>query len=103
MISRVVTFLLLFYLPCCAFSDTVSYCNNPDVNRQWSRLMLKYGDIPEWRDINQYRIELCKKVDRGSLSLEDAIDLFEEKRDEKIKHLKHRLQKTTTSTPSLSG
>ena len=103
MITRVVTLLLLFYLPCSAYSDTVNYCNDPDVNQKWSRLMLKYGDIPEWREINQYRIQLCNEVNNGIISLEEAIDLFEDKRAEKIEQLKHRLEKTTTSTYSLSG
>ena len=103
MISRVITLLLLLYLPSSAFSDTVNYCSDPNVNRQWSQLMLKYGDIPEWRDINQYRIELCNEVKNGSISLEDAIGLFEDKRSEKIEHLKRRLEKTTTSAYSLSG
>jgi len=95
--------LLLLYLPCCAYSETVNYCDNPAVDRQWSRLMLKYGDIPEWREINQYRIQLCEKVNNGTISLEDAIDRFEDKRNEKIEQLRHRLEKTTTSTYSLSG
>jgi len=103
MITRVVTLLLLLYLPCSAYSDTVNYCNDPNVNQQWSQLMLKYGDIPEWRDINQYRIELCNEVKKGSISLEDAIDQFEDKRAEKIEQLRHRLEKTTTSEYSLSG
>jgi len=103
MITRVVTFLLLLYLPCCAYSDTVNYCNDPGVNRQWSRLMLKYGDIPEWKDINQYRIQLCKEVNNGILSLEEAIDLFEHKRTRKIEQLRLRLEKTSDSAYSLSG
>ena len=103
MIIRVVTLLLLLYLPCSAYSDSVNYCNDPNVNHQWSQLMLKYGDIPEWRDINQYRIELCNEVKNGSISLEDAIDQFEEKRAEKIEQLKHRLEKTSTSAYSMSG
>jgi len=103
MIARVTTLLILFYLPCCAYSDTVNYCNDPDVKQEWSQLMLKYGDIPEWKDINQYRIRLCNEVNNGIISLEKAIDLFEDKRAEKIEQLRHRLEKTTTSTYSLSG
>jgi len=95
--------LFLLYLPCSAYSDTVNYCNDPKVNQQWSQLMLQYGDIPEWRAINQYRIDLCNEVKNGSISLEDAINLFEDKRAEKIEQLKHRLEKTTTSDYSLSG
>lgn len=103
MITRVATFLILLYLPCCAYSDAVNYCNDPKVNQQWSRLMLKYGDIPEWKDINRYRVQLCKEVNNGIISLEEAIGLFEDERIKKIEQLKRRLEKTTDADYSLSG
>ena len=103
MIARVVTFLVLLYLPCYAYSETVNYCNDPEVNQEWQRLTLKYGDIPEWKELNQYRIRLCDEVQLGIISLDEAIDLFEGQRILKIDQLKRRLDKTSDSAYSLSG
>lgn len=83
----------ILLVPFAASSTTVNYCNDPAVEREWSELLVKYRDIPEWRDINQYRKRLCRQVNSGDLTIDEAIDLFERVRTKKIEHLRKRLER----------
>ena len=76
-----------------AYSESINYCTDPEINQEWERLIKKNGHQPEWRTIYKLRKELCSSVDGGRITLEDAIKQFEIHRTIMIEKLRERIEK----------
>ncbi len=92
-LTRIACLLLLVARPLAASGETVNYCNDAEVQQDWSKLMAKYRHIPEWQDIDRYRTTLCNEVNSGEISVEAAIELFENARTQKIEELRERIKR----------
>ncbi len=75
-------FLLVTVLaPALGLSDElINYCHDPAAATDWVRLMLRYEGDPDFRYLYTLRQALCARVDAGELSLNAAIERFEDAR-----------------------
>ena len=85
--------LLSLTLTHLAYSETVNYCTDPEVNQEWERLIKEHRRDPEWHTMYKLRKDLCSSVDRGKLTLEDATEQFELHRSIMIEQLRERIEK----------
>ena len=74
-------------------ADTVNYCSDPAIDKEWLESMKRNGHHPEWQYMYNLRKDICNSVKQGDISLETAIEEFERKRTEIIKKLRDRLEK----------
>jgi len=63
-----------------ATSEYISYCHDPEANREWEEMMKKHGHSPNWQHIYAERKRLCRAVDDGRMTIETAIEQFERER-----------------------
>ena len=59
------------------FAETENYCHDQDSWKEWDELVEKYPNDHEVQALHALRIGLCVKIDRGSITVEQAIDIFE--------------------------
>jgi len=57
-----------------------NYCNDPEANQQWARLLMKAPNDPMTIRLYALRDGLCGMVDRGQVKLEHATAIFERAR-----------------------
>lgn len=97
--------LLLLFLSFCACQPasavSTNYCHDQDVDQEWARLSTRY-DHPEFKALYSLRKSLCEQVDNGTMSIDDAIDRFENERAQKIDQLRKRLERND-SEAALAG
>ncbi len=74
------------------YADTLNYCHDNNVNKQWQQLMKTNGHHPEWQEMYRLRKQFCKQVDNNQLTVEEAIRQFETERQRVIKAFKQRLE-----------
>ena len=104
MIKRLVLiigFLLLgLLLQGIGLAETENYCDDPDSWKEWNELIQKYPADMEVQALHALRSGLCVKIDRGNITVEQAIEIFESaretiiekwKKDEKREKDKHKL------------
>ena len=60
---------------------TENYCTDPESWKEWDALVRKYPNDLDVHYLHALRIGLCAKIDRGDLTVEQAIDIFEKARD----------------------
>ncbi|MCP4254272.1 MAG: hypothetical protein GY775_12855 [Candidatus Scalindua sp.] len=58
-------------------SGKKDFCNDPDDNLQWELLVQEYPDDMQIHTLHALRVELCFKVDRGELNVDQAVEIFE--------------------------
>lgn len=92
--------LLLFnaLISTSVYAETINYCHDEEVNQQWEQLASNNSE-PEYKELYRLRKDLCAQIDNGEIELDDAIDIFEETRQEKIKILRERQQRLQNSIP----
>ncbi len=61
-----------------------NYCLDPEVNQQWTRLLMKSPDDPMTIRLYALRDGLCSMVDRGQVKLGVAIAIFEDARSPQV-------------------
>ncbi len=54
-----------------------NFCNEPDANLQWEPLILEYPDDMQIHTLHALRVGLCFKVNRGDLTVGQAMKIFE--------------------------
>ena len=70
----------------------VSFCQDPDTIREWEEMMKKYGHSPNWQHLHAEWKRLCTAVDDDKMTLESAIEEFEQERVKAAKRERQRLQ-----------
>src|SRR5215510_7079151 len=77
--SRVVLPLLFITcLACPAFADEApNNCHDPASWQDWNERVKRHPDDTELHTLHALWLGLCVKVERGDVSLDDAITIFE--------------------------
>ncbi len=71
--------LIVSLASCSAHGDDPdNYCNDAEINQQWTRLLMKSPDDPMTIRLYALRDGLCAMVDRGQVKLGVAIAIFED-------------------------
>ena len=65
-----------FFISANAFADK-DYCHDAAINSEWERMIKKYPDDDMVLHLAGLREGLCNMVDRGEISRDKAIDIFE--------------------------
>lgn len=79
---RLVAFLPLIFLGLgAAAAEDPNYCHDKASWAEWDALVAKYPEDQAVQALHALRIGLCVKVDRGSLSLQEATEIFEGARE----------------------
>ena len=77
--------LMIFLASCSAHADEPdNYCNDPKINQQWTRLLMKSSDDPMTIRLYALRDGLCSMVDRGQVKLKVATAIFEDARSPEV-------------------
>jgi hypothetical protein len=53
-----------------------NYCHDQETWKEWDDLIRKYPNDRDLQALHALRIGLCIKIDQGSISFEDATDIF---------------------------
>ncbi len=64
--------------------ESDNYCNDAEINQQWTRLLMKSPDDPMTIRLYALRDGLCNMVDRGQVKLGVAIAIFEDARSPEV-------------------
>lgn len=71
------TIVIIMLFSCCnAIADT-DYCHDQSVNAKWQRMIKKYPEDAIVLHLAALREGLCSMIDRGEISKDTAIDIFE--------------------------
>jgi len=65
-----------------------NYCHDEETNQQWKVLETMEGTHPDLVSLSKYRTELCKNVDNGEMSVEQATVEFENERERVLKRVR---------------
>ena len=74
-----------------------NYCHDQEAWKDWDALVRKYPDDSDLQALHALRIGLCVKIDQGSISLDDAIDIFNKAHDSVIEKAKKKKQEKEPS------
>ena len=78
--------LMVLLASCSAHGDEPdNYCNDPEINQQWTRLFMKSPDDPRTIRLYALRDGLCAMVDRGQVKLDLATAIFEDARSPEVR------------------
>ena len=58
-------------------AEPENYCKDPDSWAEWDALIAKYPNDKDVQTLHALRLGLCIKIDQGTITLKDAIDLFD--------------------------
>ncbi|MFC1896669.1 hypothetical protein ACFL0Q_08460 [Thermodesulfobacteriota bacterium] len=58
-------------------AEQENYCKDPRTWGEWDALVAKYPDDMDVQALHALRIGLCMKIEQGSISLQEAIQLFD--------------------------
>jgi len=58
-------------------AEPENYCKDPDSWAEWDALIAKYPNDKDVQTLHALRVGLCIKIDQGTITLKDAIDLFD--------------------------
>ena len=84
MSKYVLPFLLVTVVSFPAIAAPDNYCNDAEINQQWTRLLMKSPDDPMTIRLYALRDGLCSMVDRGQVKLGVAIAIFEDARSPEV-------------------
>ena len=62
-------------------SATENYCKDPESWKQWDALIQKHPNDLDIQALHALRLGLCAKIERGDITLEDSITIFENARE----------------------
>ena len=86
-------FVLLIDFNHPAFSEPQNHCDDQQSWKQWDALALKYPTDMDVQALHALRIGLCDKVELGTITLEQATDIFERIREAIVKKKKLEYEK----------
>lgn len=58
-------------------AEQENYCKDPDSWGQWDALIAKYPNDEDIQTLHALRVGLCIKIDQETITLKDAINLFD--------------------------
>ena len=67
-----------------------NYCHNQESWKEWEELVRKCPNDMDLQALHALRIGLCIKIEKGSISLEDAIDIFDQAHETVIEKARQR-------------
>jgi hypothetical protein len=79
--------ILLFFLTFSAYSEEtekINYCHNEKINQDWIKKIADYPEDPIILKLAGLRVGLCLMIDRGQISHEQGIDIWEDERQRSI-------------------
>ena len=82
-IRNVYLFLLLTFTILAANPPVIAaegYCSDPESWEEWEELIEKYPNDSDVQALHALRIGLCLKVERGDLTVEQGVNIFEKAR-----------------------
>jgi hypothetical protein len=62
-----------------------NYCHDQATNEQWEQIKRKHRGERDVEALYALRVELCQKVDAGTLTVREATDRFETEREKVIR------------------
>jgi hypothetical protein len=71
-------------------SKPKNYCHDEASWKEWDALVKKYPDDMDIQTLDALRLGLCIKIDKGSIKLKDAIDIFDHAHEEVIRRATER-------------
>ena len=74
-------------------SATENYCKDPESWKQWDALIQKYPDDLDIQALHALRLGLCAKIERGDITVEDSITIFENAREAIFEKKKREAEK----------
>ena len=80
-IFPIVTLFFCVVLGSLVVSATENYCKDPESWEQWDALIQKYPDDLDIQALHALRLGLCAKIERGDITVEDSITIFENARE----------------------
>ena len=80
MLKRIASILLLLTIaiPCPSLfaEEDENYCKDKESWKEWDALIQKYPNDSDIQTLHAFRIGLCIKIERGSITFQQANDLF---------------------------
>ena len=113
--SLLVIFLFLAIFPSCQDSESGppvtpskqsegdlvnpdNYCHDQKGWEQWENLVKKFPNDMDLQALHALRIGFCTKIEKGSIRLEDAIDIFDQAHKSVIEKARQRSKEKKPST-----
>ena len=62
-------------------AEPENYCKDPDSWAEWDALVAKYPNDKDVQTLHALRLGLCIKIEQGTITLKDAINLFDRAHD----------------------
>jgi hypothetical protein len=86
--TRIFLFLIAAFILAVSFTPVLAedkpdlfspenYCHDSEAWKEWEALVRKYPKDFDLQALHALRIGLCTKIDQGTVSLEDAIRIFD--------------------------
>ena len=88
-----ISLCLIFAVHNISFAESENYCHDKESWKEWDTLIEKNPNDTELQTLHALRIGLCAKVDRGEITLEKAIEIFESARETIIQKSKEDQKK----------
>ncbi len=64
-----------------------NYCHDEETNTYWDNLAIHYVDRMDVTNLVKLRKQLCRQIDTGEISVEDATEIFERERSRVVEGL----------------
>jgi exonuclease VII small subunit len=77
--------------------EATNHCQDPATWADWEAKAAQYPHDTEFQRLHTVWKRLCGKVEAGDLSLEDAMSIFEQAREQAIEH--HRKEQHAPQSP----
>jgi len=71
------SFPLAFAIEPIPKAEEENYCKDTASWAEWDALVAKYPNDKDVQTLHALRVGLCIKIDQGTITLKDAIDLFD--------------------------
>jgi hypothetical protein len=97
MLKRIAAIILLLAItiPCPSLiaEEAENYCKDKESWKEWDMLVQKYPNDSDIQTLHALRIGLCIKIERGSITFQQANDIFNRAHEMVIKKKKSEQKK----------
>jgi hypothetical protein len=94
--KKIFLIVIVFFCVSCG-SELVgameNYCKDPESWKQWDAMIQKYPDDLDMHALHALRLRLCAKIERGDITVEDSITIFENAREAILEKKKSEAKK----------
>ena len=84
--------LFILFLSSPALAEDKSFCNDPEAEAGWQKLLRKYPGDKDVNILHALRLGLCEKVDMDQHTVKEASTIFESARMTLIEDIQQRRQ-----------